>query len=325
MDSKKLSKAEYDAFKKAAEWFATLQEEGVSVQQKEAWEAWLVAPKNKEAWQFVCRVNDRFKYANEQAGGRRASQVVEAARQERFSRRKLLGGGLSCLVLGLSWRYTPLSVYTSDYMALMNADASSSLGEIRHLKMADGGELWLNTESAVNFQFNAKQRELVLLKGEILIETAKDTRPFLVTTSFGRLQALGTRFSIFQQGKQVLLAVQSGAVHVETTNSAQVRVNAGQQVLFNADEIQSVQPLSANRESWIHGRLSIDNLPLSKVVAELSRYHRGYLSVDPIVENIPVMGSYPINDLTKTLEMLQKTLPIKVISPVPWWVNIEAR
>lgn len=325
MDSKFLSKAEYDAFKEAAEWFATLQEEGVSLQQKAAWQAWLVTPKNKQAWQFVCRVNDRFKHVDEQAGGRRASKVVEAARKDRLSRRKLLGGGLSCLVLGLSWHFTPLSAYTTDYMAVLSADVSTAYGETRYWQMTDGGGLWLNTESAVNFQFNAQQRELVLLKGEVLIETAKESRPFWVTTSFGRLQALGTRFSVFQQNEQVLLAVQSGAVRVETSNGAQVRVDAGQQMIFSADEIQPMKPLSANRESWINGRLLIDNLPLSEVVAELSRYHRVYLSVDPTVENIPVMGSYPINDLTETLEMLQNTLPINVFSPVSWWVNIEAR
>ncbi|KAG1389316.1 hypothetical protein G6F59_015591 [Rhizopus arrhizus] len=66
--------------------------------------------------------------------------------------------------------------------------------------LVDGSVLHLDTGTAVDIAFDAHARLLRLRHGQMLVETAADpqrpARPFRVTTPYGTLQALGTRFSV---------------------------------------------------------------------------------------------------------------------------------
>ena len=81
----------------------------------------------------------------------------------------------------------------------------------------------LNTSTALQVDYQDAARRLVLLAGEILIETARDGRgrPFFVQTPAGRLQALGTRFSVQLQERQTRLDVFDGAVEILTQSGEQ--------------------------------------------------------------------------------------------------------
>ncbi|MFP3374059.1 FecR family protein, partial [Pseudomonas sp. SIMBA_068] len=84
-------------------------------------------------------------------------------------------------------------------------------------RLADGSQLWLGAQSAVDLEFSALSRVLKLRFGEILVETAADPRrPFFVDTAQGRMQALGTRFAVCQLGDSTRLNVYAGAVEVCT-------------------------------------------------------------------------------------------------------------
>jgi transmembrane sensor len=93
----------------------------------------------------------------------------------------LVGGGL----LGGLFGREDLQAWVADYR--------TAIGEQREIILADGTRLWLNTASAINVYFNARERRIQLVTGEIFIATAKDTRrPFQVDTAQGQLRALGT-------------------------------------------------------------------------------------------------------------------------------------
>ena len=162
--------------------------------------------------------------------------------------------------------------------------------------------------------------------GEVLIDTAKDAgRPFLVDTEHGRLQALGTHFSVLQGEDHTELNVFEGRVHVRTA-SQQVRIiDAGQQIAFNRDGFNPTTAVSPAREAWSRGVLLADNLPLGQLVAELNRYRTGHLGCDPAVAHLPVMGSFPLMDSDHALHLLQAALPVRVDRLMPWWVTVGPR
>jgi len=181
--------------------------------------------------------------------------------------------------------------------------------------------------SALDVRFDRGQRLLHLRFGEVLIETAKDpNRPFLVETEQGRLRALGTRFSVLQDGESTVLNVFEGRVEVRTAASQQERIiEAGQQVAFTRDGFNLNSPASATREAWSRGVLLADNLPLGQLVAELNRYRPGHLGCDPAVAQLPVMGSFPLKDSDHALRLLQAALPIQVDILMPWWVTVRPK
>lgn len=66
------------------------------------------------------------------------------------------------------------------------------------LRMADGTEVWINSESAIKFPVNfiGNKRE-VKVEGEVFFKVAKDkNKPFVVKTSMGKISVLGTQFNI---------------------------------------------------------------------------------------------------------------------------------
>ena len=97
------------------------------------------------------------------------------------------------LLSWLTYRHTPLR----ESPLAVTADYHSATGEIKQLTLQDGTRLWLNTASAVDVRYDRQRRQIVPISGDLLIDTARDTRPFL-SCEQGQMQALGTRFSVEQ-------------------------------------------------------------------------------------------------------------------------------
>ena len=73
----------------------------------------------------------------------------------------------------------------------LNADYHSGVGEQRNVVLADGSQLLLNTDSAVDVRFDQAGRDLRLLRGEIQVNVvaAPALRPFRAQTGQGWVEA----------------------------------------------------------------------------------------------------------------------------------------
>ena len=101
-------------------------------------------------------------------------------------------------------------------------------------------------------------------------------------------------------------------------------VDAGQQASYAANGIGELNPADGNRAAWANGVLLAENMLLKTFAAELSQHHHGRLEVDPEVANLTLLGAFPLDDLERTLNMVETTLPVKVRQIMPWWIKIEA-
>lgn len=306
---------DFQVLEQAAEWFAVLAGEHVSDKQRKAWQLWLASnPAHAAAWQRVERISGQFhtlpvaQRAALQAGGRTRRQVLASL--------LLLGGGA---VLGLAVSRKPLQSWV--------ADQTSATGQVKEVLLVDGGQLWLNSNSSVDINYNAQQRLLHLWQGELLLNSAPDTqqpaRPLLVETADGRLQALGTRFSVRKQAQGTLLSVFEGAVRVTCKTGASDTVRAGQQVVFDPQKIGRLSPVSQNRDAWRRGMLLADDRPLGDFIGELAEHVPGHLAVDPRIANLRLVGAFPLHDPERIYAALEASLPIRVNRRWPWWVTLE--
>ena len=75
------------------------------------------------------------------------------------------------------------------------SELATATGERRSVQLPDGTRLQLNPDSAVDLDFNAQQRLITLLRGEILVTcgTALST-PLRVQTRHGVLEGIDGRF-----------------------------------------------------------------------------------------------------------------------------------
>ncbi|MFW3899269.1 FecR domain-containing protein [Pseudomonas bharatica] len=208
-----------------------------------------------------------------------------------------------------------------------SADQRTAIGEQKSVVLPDGTQLLINTGSAVNIAFNAHERRIKLLEGELLISTAKDpTRSLVLETRHGTARALGTRFSVRIEGQQSHVFVTEGAVEMHPAQaSGALILNAGEQGSFGRETLSPAQPLDTAALSWEHGMLLARTMRLDDLLAELGRYRRGVLRCHGDVAALTVSGAFPVKDTDASLRLLQDTLPIRINSLTHYWVAIEPR
>jgi len=65
-------------------------------------------------------------------------------------------------------------------------------------------------------------------------------------------------------------------------------------------------------DAWLTGYLEVNNLSLKLFIEELARFRPGLLVCHPDVHNIKISGSYSIDDIDASLNLLSQTFPIRV-------------
>lgn len=319
------SEPPHRVMEQAAEWYAVLSSEDATKQEYADWRAWLESdPTHRKAWGYVESISHRFEPLQTTTAPRQTAEGLWQANTRLIQRRRVLASIAILVGTGLvgwgTWRHTPLPLLARAWQA----DYDTATGETRELTLSDGSRIWLNTATALSQTYDTHKRHLNLLKGEIFISTAADpSRPFTVDTPQGRLKALGTRFTVRLDGEQTLLAVYEGAVQTRTRLGKISTLEAGQQVRFSSEAVNTVEAAQATREAWTRGVLVAQDITLREVVAELRRYRHGHLGLAPEVANLRVFGNFPLTNIDKTLEMLADTLPVRIHRLLPWWVSIE--
>ncbi|MCK9800742.1 FecR domain-containing protein [Pseudomonas sp. MAFF 302030] len=207
------------------------------------------------------------------------------------------------------------------------ADQRTAVGEQKNLQLPDGSHLLLNTDSSLDIAFNAQERRVRLLTGEVLISTAQDpgNRPFIVQTPQGTARALGTRFCVRINGVRSQVSVLEGAVQVRPQQlGEQALINAGERLSFKSDRLDPLEPFAASSLTWDKGMLMANNLRLAELLDELSRYRPGVLRCASEVAEIRVSGAFPLRDTEASLGLLQDTLPLRVSRLTRFWVSVDA-
>lgn len=205
-------------------WLLTLQEDPTSRQTLREWLCWRdAAPEHARAWRRIEALHGKFQQVQTVApdSATAARRALLGAKPDR-SRRAFAGMMAALLVAGGAW-----SAHDSLPVRRWTAQLRTGKGERWQQRLEDGTELAVAGNSAVNVNFDASQRVIELLAGEVFIKTghtAGESRPFLVQTPVGSVQALGTEYSVRllqSQGQPAAqVAVFSGRVRVQAMPAA---------------------------------------------------------------------------------------------------------
>lgn len=241
-------------------------------------------------------------------------------RRRQILRVALLGG----VALGATWLGRDQLPWQG-----MWADASTGVGEQRQWHLQDGTLLVLNTESAVSIHLT-DTRLLDLHHGEISVTTGKDAeaaayRPFWVQTPFGRMQALGTQFTVRLSSAGAQVAVQEGAVALHPAEGGEVHIVApGQARLLQRTGSIEADLHGLSADAWAQGVIVGENMRLADLLDELARYRRGVIRCDAAVADLKVSGLFHVRDTDRALRFLAQTQPVRVRSLSRFWISVEA-
>jgi len=211
-----------------------------------------------------------------------------------------------------------------------NADFRTATGERRSITLADGSRILLNTASAISANFDGASRRVRQHAGEILVETAHPAQyagqPFIVQTEDGDMQALGTRFLVRTHEQGTALAVLEGAVRISPARSTHgIIVHAGERAEFDSQAVRAVTALPPEADAWTQGVLYVQDMRLEDFLAELARYRPGILQCAPDAADLRVSGSFQLNDTSRVLDLLTRTLPVRTEERTRYWVRVTRR
>jgi transmembrane sensor len=145
------------------------------------------------------------------------------------------------------------------------------------LDLASGGRVRIDSSSVAQW---VSPTELSLTRGRVYAETAERgnerAAQFIITTPFGIVRHVGTRFEVQISGDQTRVRVREGAVDFERKSKLPIRVASGQQLSVSAnDAVVVAGPGSADAQwTWtreISPAFIIEGRPLAEALDWLSR------------------------------------------------------
>jgi transmembrane sensor len=225
---------------------------------------------------------------------------------------------------------------------------STAVGQQRHVTLADGSRLTLNTNTLLAVKLTPQRRDIYLRRGEAHFQVVHDaSRPFFVHAGAAVISDVGTQFEVrLESDQNIDVLVDQGEVEVRGLAATSgpsgpgsgaagasadwVRaLSAGEQLLITGPHlaVTSVSPRQiADDLAWRDGAVVFEGAPLSQALAEVGRYTRAQVVLaEPQVASLRISGRFRTNDVPGFFRALQEALPVRVSEPKQGVFYIEPR
>lgn len=189
------------------------------------------------------------------------------------------GGWLGTTTLALQTRWLGATTFAlllvvtllsvQPWLGIGGQTYTTAVGEQKTIVLADNSTVLLNTDSQLRVQYQSDRRLLTLAQGEAHFEVAHDPqRPFEVFAGSGRVQALGTAFTVRMAQQGVSVFVTEGVVEVSSETAASPAAAAPLSATANpaaegpaAGETASVAALAASDTPTLTPTLTRTKVP----------------------------------------------------------------
>ena len=295
----------------AARW-VVCEEEGLDPAERAALEAWL---EESDLHRVV--------YLRLRHGWRQADRLVVLRRPANLFRVpvrrwaanldiRLLAASflVFCVLGGLSYQYL-----------LPHGGYATAIGEQRTIRLTDGTQVEMNTDTRLHSEITAKRRLVILERGEAYFEVFHDAkRPFVVQAADRQIVDIGTKFSVRRNGDQVNVLVAEGEVRVEAPGSkhpsSSVLVKANGAVIAKAGETLVMKKLRHAVDedlAWRSGVLVFDQKTLAEAAAQFNRYSSKQIVVKGEARNLRIGGSFRTNNVSAFATLIKEGFGLNVV------------
>lgn len=197
----------------------------------------------------------------------------------------------------------------------------TQFGQKQTVRLPDGSEVILNAQSSIEYDSQKWPTDRSLqLKGEAFFKVKEGSR-FMVATSQGNIEVLGTSFNVKARDQIFEVICYTGKVAVIRTEAVQqlvqgerVRIehpNTTSQSDWNPSEENSRPEI--NEPKWVEkGYSEFDNVPLAEVFEELSvQFNLKITGISPRIDTIRYTVDVLHDDPETTIKAIMDPLAIE--------------
>jgi transmembrane sensor len=212
------------------------------------------------------------------------------------------------------------AVYFSKPVAPQARQFATEVGARKTIKLPDGSEIELNTNSVLRIAAGPNPRMAWLDKGEAYFKIQHDSaHPFVVMAKGRRVVDLGTEFLVRTEPKRLEVALVSGRAQLDSPGDPTQEpavLTPGDVAIATANAIsvtsKSTKVLS-DELSWRQGLLVFKYATLQDAAAEFNRYNRKKIVIaDPKVARLTIVGTFPSNDVNAFTDAAQAIFGLKI-------------
>lgn len=340
-----------DVLEQAADYYLGLQDGTISGADLHAWQDWLAEHEDhRRAFSRMETLWGVLELATEEdiaalpgddipaypadvqaEGGDNVLSILSPARQPGRILPKLSAGWMGGIAATFLAALIATSVMFSNGDNASQAAATlyqTAAGQQRVVKLADGSIVELNADSAIAVEYSEEERNLTLERGQAIFTVAKNPkRPFVVKAGRGSVTAIGTVFNVRKTSADVEVHVLEGTVAVrpgagaggreeDAVSGAVALVTAGSQTSYSSRGVMTpvVHAPAQKDMAWRVGVLTMVDLPISDVIADLNRYLANEITIgDEAVGAMRFTGTVYPDQVQAWLEGLQEGYPIEVV------------
>jgi transmembrane sensor len=193
---------------------------------------------------------------------------------------------------------------------------ATGVGQRDSVRLADGSQVILGPQSRLEVPGDfGRATRTVALTGDGYFDVVHDAaKPFRVRANDALIEDIGTTFTVESDaGGKTSVAVTSGSVRLGAASpgAAPVVLEAGDRGSVDATGQARAQRNAVREEdtSWVRGRLSFRDAPLSRVIAEMERWYGVRIRVaDSSLASRHITTSFAGESVDEALRILGLTM-----------------
>ena len=196
---------------------------------------------------------------------------------------------------------------------------TTNFGEILKLKLQDGSNVTLNSNSILWYYKNENRK--VWLKGEAFFQVDKKiatNAKFYVVTKDLSVEVYGTSFNVNTKKKKTDVFLEEGNIWLKLNNGIDKKMIPGNYISYSSEKNEVLENKNIFnpiiKTSWKDGALLFEKLSLKKAMEKIEETY-GYSIVfkDDKSKNTLITGAVPITNIDICIKAIEKSVGVVIV------------
>ena len=184
--------------------------------------------------------------------------------------------------------------------------------------LSDSSRVTLNADSKLYYpdRFEEDKRE-VHISGEGYFQVSKSERPFIVQTSYGKIQVYGTSFNVYQRDSSFETVLVKGAIGATIPPFEEIRITPGMRLTYESGGERPQAELidTTGYPGWMSGMFYYDEMPVKRLLSDLSAWYDISFEYPAALgeEKISLKLDKNTEDIRKVLDFIETILNKRIV------------